>query len=437
MTLVLMAHRARSTCAMPTVSRFFIAALSLAVVVPSSTRAESPAASPTPARPLTEAQAVERALANPNLAELRGGLVDEAMAEGLARTTWKNPSFQYTREQLLSGGALGEDYATISQTFDISGRRALHRKAASARGKAAESQARVTRADLASLTRHSYYQLLLTQERHLVLVRWQGQVEAQLASVTKREQAGDAAAYDRLRLQRELTRVEALRERTEAAAVVVWTRLHGLIEPNAEPPAGAAPKLDGALRPSVPKVAHARGRPTFAAPEFEVAEAQARALALERRAASRWWVPMPNIGAGYKGVDVPGGGRSHGFVVNLGVPLPLLDRGRAERSRTSAQARSHAAKTSLAQTRTRTEVEALAEQVTLLGEAAAHMQEKNAEDDALLAAAESGFRGGEIGVMELIDAYRSSAEAELLALDLAMNARVAEIDLRRRTEEAP
>lgn len=433
-----MFHRVANVSSMPTVSRFFVvAALGLSVVTSNGARAQVPATSPTPVRPLTEARAVERALANPNLAELRAGLVEEATAEGLARTTWTNPTFQYTREQLLSGGALGEDYATISQTFDISGRRVLHRKAASARGEAAESQARVTRADLASLTRHSYYQLLLSQERHLVLGRWQQQVEAQLASVAKREQAGDAAAYDRLRLQRELTRVEALCGQTEAMVVVGWTRLHGLIEPDAETRPGTAPKLEGALRPPVPKVVDDDGRRTFVAPEFEVAEAEARALALDRRAASRWWVPMPNIGAGYKGVDVPGGGRSHGFVVNLGVPLPLLDRGRAERTRTSAQARSLAAKTSLAQTRTRTEVEALTEEVMRLAEAAAQIQEKNVKDDALLAAAESGYRGGEIGVMELIDAYRSSAEAELLALELAMNARVAEIDLRRRTEEAP
>ena len=37
--------------------------------------------------------------------------------------------------------------------------------------------------------------------------------------------------------------------------------------------------------------------------------------------------------------------------------------------------------------------------------------------------------------MELVDAYRSTTEAELLVLDLAMAARQAEIELRRRTQD--
>ncbi len=439
MTHPTMARRVRPVFTAPTVSRFLVAYLGVALVGPAGTRAHAQAQAPTLAAspPLTEAQAVERALANPNLAELRAGLVDEARAEGIARTRWDDPSFQYTREQLLTGGPLGEDYVSLSQTFDISGRRALHRKAASQRGEAAEHRAAISRADLASLTRHSYYQLLVAQQRHGVLVRWRGRVESQLASIGRREEAGDAAAYDRLRLQRELTRIDAFAEREDATVVFAWIRLHGLIEPDAEARSRTPPKLDGVLLPPTPATAVAERGRAPAAPEFRLAEAQARALAFERRAASRWWVPTPFVGAGYKGVELPGGGRAHGFVVNLGIPLPLLDRGRAERIGKAGQARSLAAAANLARTRTRTEVDALDEQVTRLSAAAARMKTKNAEDDALVAAAESGYRGGEISVMELIDAYRSSAEAELLALDLAMTARAAEIDLRRRTEEAP
>lgn len=422
---------------MPTINRFLVACLTLGLLVPRIGRAQAPTNNQTTPRPLTEAEAVDRALANPDLSDLRAGLVDEAKAEGRTRTTWRNPSFQYTREQLLSGGPLGEDYVTLSQTFDISGRRSLQRKAASARGEAAESRAQITRADLAALTRRSYYHLLLTHQRQAVLTRWQGQVEAQLASAKKRERAGDGAAYDRLRLQRELTRVEALRDRADAMAAAAWTRLRGLIEPHEEPGSLEPPKLEGTLLPNPPKPAMRGGNRELAAPEFEAAQAEARALAFDRRAASRRWVPMPTVGAGYKGVDVPGGGRSHGFVVNVGVPLPIFDRGRAQRSRATARAQSLTARTNLAHTRARAEAGALSEEVTRLSAAARQMRKRNAEDDALTRAAESGYRGGEIGVMELIDAYRSSAEAELAALDLAITARAADINLRRQTEKSP
>lgn len=420
----------------PIVSRFLVSILGC--LGPSSVRAACLAPSAVHTDGLTETQAVARALANSNLAELRAGLVERASAEGLARTTWQNPSLQYIREQLLVGGPLGEDYVTLSQTFDVSGRRRLYREAASKRSEAAEHHADVVVADLAALTRHRYYRLLVAQERMVVLRRWRARVEAQLASSRRREKAGDASAYERLRLQRELTRIDAFVQREEATASAAWVRLHALVEPqSAARPTSAPPPLEGHLLPVALTSTPPEVDRVLVAPEFRAADAEARAVALDRRAASRWWIPSPNVGAGYKGVELPDGGRAHGFVVNVGIPLPVLDRGQAERVRSSAEARSLEAETLLSKTRARAEVAALYETVSRLTEAAANMQEDEAEDAALIVAAEAAFRGGEIGVMELLDVYRGSAEAGLMFMDLAMSARTASIDLHRRTQEAP
>lgn len=425
--------------ASPTVSRCLL--LLPFVLVLAGPIASARAAGPPPAAGarLTEARAVKLALENPALPDLRAGWIGEATAEGIERTTWENPSLSYTREQLLGATPQGEDYLSLSQTFDVSGRRKLWRRAADEREDAAGHRVDAVEVDIAAVVRHRFYRLLVAQARGRLLQNWRAQVARHLDVVIAREKAGDAAPYDRLRLEREVASIDALVEREDAAAIKAWALLQALLEPEANAAANdeSVPALDGELLPpATPGVARSIAA-TRTTPEVEARKAEARALAFERRAASRWWVPSPGVAAGYKGVEVPmTGGRTHGFVVSLGIPLPLLDRGRADRTRVASRARALQAETRLAATEARAQASALAREVARLSDASRAMDRRNAEvAEPLVKAAESGYRGGEIGVMELVDAYRSSTEAELLELDLAMQARDAEIELRRRTED--
>lgn len=422
----------------PTISRFFAFALACGPWLVSPVAA-APTSAPAREQGLTEAQAVARALDNPDLQELRRGLVDDAIATGRQQTAWSNPSLSYTREQLLSGGPLGEDYLTLQQTFDISGRRGLRRKAASARAEAARHEARIDAADIVALTRHRYYELLHAQRRREALTSWRERLASYLAIVQKREEAGDAAAFDRLRLQREVSRIDTLIEREDATVAAAWLRLHGLLQPaTAGAPAPSPPALSTALLPAPASGPADAPEAVTGAPEFGAARAQLRALSLDHRAASRGWVPNPFIGAGYKGVDLGGGARAHGFVVNVGVPIPILNRQQGGRDRAAAQTRAMSARNRLATTHARSEVAALATRATRLAATARTTEDTTArEDEALLRAAAAGYRGGEISITELVDAYRSSVEARLLVLDLSMDARRADIARRRRTEPVP
>jgi cobalt-zinc-cadmium efflux system outer membrane protein len=396
--------------------------------------AEPPAAAPL----LTESQAVKRALDNPALADLRVGWVGEATAEGIERATWEDPSLAYTREQLVGAALQGEDYLTLSQTLDVSGRRGLARRAAAEREEAARHRADAVSVHIVALTRHRFYRLLLAQEKKRSLEAWRAHVAGHLELVIAREKAGDAAPYDRLRLERELASIDALVEREDAAAIKAWALLSALLHPERAPTERAlpVPTVDGRLLPRARASVARSIEATTATPEVEARKAEARALAFDRRVGSRWWVPSPTLGAGWKGVDLPAGGRANGFVVSLGIPIPVLDRGRGERTRVASRERALRGEASLAATEARAQASALAREVAQLSEAAQRMDRKNAEvTSALVRAAESGYRGGEIGVMELVDAYRSSTEAELLELDLSMQARDAEIELRRRTED--
>ena len=199
-----MAHRQRNPFARPIVSRYLAATLAGCLCWTAASAEGSPAIASNETG-LSEDEAVRRALTNPSLSELRAGWVGAAKADGLDRTTWQNPSLSYTREQLLGGNVLGEDYLTLSQQFDISGRKSLARRAAKERQGAAEHSADAVLVEFKAEVRRRFYRLLHTQQRELTLAAWHQRVEQRLKAVARREAAGDAAAYDRVRLQQELT----------------------------------------------------------------------------------------------------------------------------------------------------------------------------------------------------------------------------------------
>ncbi len=137
------------------------------------------------------------------------------------------------------------------------------------------------------------------------------------------------------------------------------------------------------------------------------------------------------LGGGLKTVDV-GSRRDSGFAAALTLPIPLFSRDQDERLRGDARARAARGRLSLALVAARADVAGLHAEATRLGAAAARHRESGAADaDALLRTAEAAYRGGEVGVLELIDAYRAALDADLSLLELERAARRARIDLDR------
>ena len=202
------------------------------------------------------------------------------------------------------------------------------------------------------------------------------------------------------------------------------------------PTAANIPRLEGHILPARSKAAKREVvERTTELPTAKAHEAEGRALRLDARASSRWWVPNPSIGGGYKGVDLGGGARAHGFVFTLSVPIPAVDRQRGDRTRAAARSQSLGAQASLAANEASGQAAGLWEEVVLLSRASETLAEEGTTQSAeLITAAEAAYVGGEIGVMELLDAYRSATNTDLSVLELAMDARLAEIDLSRLTE---
>ena len=144
-------------------------------------------------------------------------------------------------------------------------------------------------------------------------------------------------------------------------------------------------------------------------------------------------MPELTLGVGYKTVDDDLGTDS-GPMIAAGITVPLFDRGQADQQRASAGAAIARSQYRLALAAAEGEVRGRWREVTDLT-GAAWDQHRAAREEAarLVKIAEVAYRGGEIGILELLDAYRGVHDAELQALETAVVARRTQIALDRLT----
>src|SRR5688572_20299362 len=167
---------------------FFVCAAFAAVVLPASARAQTVT--------LTESEALAQlGTASPRVLAARAG-VDIVRADILAAARWPNPRVTFNREAVAG---IAEDMLMVSQVLPVTGRRRLDMSAVTARVEAtsqrAEDRIRRVRADL----RLAFTDLWAAQDRERELARSRDRLGELAAILGKREAAGDAAGFDRLR----------------------------------------------------------------------------------------------------------------------------------------------------------------------------------------------------------------------------------------------
>jgi cobalt-zinc-cadmium efflux system outer membrane protein len=380
---------------------------------------------------LTEEQAVARALEVPAVGHAVEARSDHARAEERAAAAFDNPELEFEHEQLFGDGAETEDAVALAKTFEISGGRHLRSRAAAHLRRAVDAESEAWLADVEVAVRRSFHQLLHAQQRQRALASWVTRLEGAVRDVAARSTAGDASEYDRLRFQRELARARAELAREESRRDRAWIELAGWI--GADPAAELSwPRVQGELLPSTPLPEDAlEARSIDRNPELAALAARAAAAEETARAAGRSWVPALTLSAGYK-TAAAAGERAHGFVVGVAAPLPVLSQGRGEQAAAAAERAELAAERELAATRLAAELVGLAGEAERMRRLALEQRPAAAEEGPrLLAAAEAGYRGGEISAMELVDAYGSHLEGELQLLEIELAAREARIELDR------
>ena len=404
-------------------------ALALALLAPRATIA-APAVAPATAIDLTidEPTAVRRALARAAVTDIVEGDVEAARAAAIEARTWTNPELAYTREQTHGAAGTGEDYLWLAQTLDLGGRRHLRGRAAMLRSESVAARGESFKLQLAAEVRLRYHDVLYRRLRAEALATWSQRLTTALTAIAAREKAGDVARYDRRRLERELALARA-REEVEATALVkAWARLAALAELDA-----AVPRtIPGALLPATrPEPADQYIARSAARPDIRALERAEAATGLDHRAAARARVPELTVGAGWKGVQYAGL-RSDGFVLNAIVTLPVVDRGQGGRRRADAEGQALRGRVALARQELAGEIVGLraeADRLHVLAEQ--FTRERRRDADELMRIADAAYRGGELGILELLDAYRGAVDDELQGLDLALMARRARIELER------
>ena len=411
----------------PTAGRYFLRPALCAgslILALSSAHAEAPDNGS-----LTEAEAVRMARERPALREVRSGNVAMARASRIEARLWSNPEVSYSREQLFGSGGGVDDYLSVTQPLDLSGRRRFRSRAASQRVQAAELEGEALLRSAATRARLYFYAALYQQRRAEAIRTWVARTQAAVDTVRQREAAGDASAYDRLRLERELESGRSLLMEVEADLGSAWFELEALWAPQVSSgPRGRA--LEGVLLPEdAPPSMDQLIASVDMRPSLRAMAATADAARLESKAASRGWVPGLSLGVGWKSSEV-GSDRLHGFTALASISIPVFDRGQAAVARTAAEERQIRGRMELARAEAAGAARALWTGATGLVDGARKFRETTqAASTALLGTVEAAYRGGELGVLELADAYRGALDDELRALALELKARRARIEL--------
>jgi outer membrane protein, heavy metal efflux system len=394
----------------------FACAAFAAVVLPASVRAQTVM--------LTEAEVLAQlGSTSPRVQAAQAG-VDLVRADILAAARWPNPRVTFNREAVAG---VAEHMLMVSQVLPITGRRRLDVRAATARVEASSSRAddqiRRVRADL----RLAFTDLWAAQERERELARSRDRLEELAGILGKREAAGEAAGFDRLRAEREVLDIEAGRARAATERAQAQAILTSFL---------AAPRQATAIdaiqptspRTMLPTVDQLVMRAETSRGDLLALAHEVDAAAFAERAAGRRVIPEPELVGGSKTSNAAGG--DIGSVLSVHVALPLFDRARPERAAAQARGRQARAEADVLRQTIRAQIAAWrAAAVERRAIAERHRAALSAGTAEIERIAQVSYEAGERGILELLDAYRTGSAARVRQAELDAAVREAEIEL--------
>ncbi|WP_404372915.1 TolC family protein [Corallococcus coralloides] len=380
--------------------------------------------------PMTEAQyvrQVETASLEARVAEAEAS-VGRAVAVGAGR--WPNPTLEWQREKATSGSGLraSQDILSVSIPLVLSGRLGLEAESANRNAQAAEATLARARGELHHAAVVAFSATLAAQERRRILEESLSELRRLAEVIAVRERAGDAAGYDRLRIEAEAAAVEDQLSGAVLHEHHVSAQTLQLLGPTAQ----SLPTFQGPLAPErpLPSLDQLLSR-------LELHRADVRALELEtqsaqaaRDAAARGWIPEPTVNAGGQLINTGQPGAGGGYVVGLALPLPLFERRQGLKAQAEARQRLAEARRAALLHAARIRLTAAMEDV--VGQRERRTRQRDgllARAEALRRIAQAGYRGGGADLLVLVDAERTAREARLASVDLSLAVAEAEADL--------
>jgi cobalt-zinc-cadmium efflux system outer membrane protein len=373
---------------------------------------------------LTESEALARLSSeSPRVRAIRSS-IEIARADVLAARRWPNPRLTVDRESVAG---ITEYLTMVAQPLPITGRRGLEVHAASTLVDASTNRAdeaiRRARADM----RLAFAQLLAAQAREREVTSARDHLRELADILGKREAAGDAAGFDRLRAEREVLELEADRAAAVADRARAQATLAGFFAASLDATQIVAVGRLGPA-PAIPAIDTLIERAESTRGELLALRKDVDAAGFAARAADRRLVPEPEIVGGTKSSTIGGG--DIGSVVTVQASLPLFDRGRPERALALARGSQAQARIDAFRQALRADIAALWHAIQERRQAADRYRSAAVDNAGQLERiARVSYDAGERGILELLDANRTAALARVrqVALDLAV--RDAEIEL--------
>lgn len=378
------------------------------------------------AQELTEQEAVRLFLtASPHTRELRAG-VASVRARTSAYGLWPNPGAAFIHE----GAGLAQ-YWQMEQQMPVSGRLGIMRKAGSATVRVAESRSSFALWELSSDVRSAFYTLLLSQERETGIGEGLVKLREIVRILREREKQGEGAAFDRLRAERELTELQTELVSARVLRAQSRSRLASFFSSETQPgDLQAKGKLRGSAI-TLPPVSELIARALEVRADYAAEQQQLETFRYEQQAARRRRIPEPVVFAGLKRAEVISG-IAYGPVVGVSVPLPVFNRGQAEVARLRAESERGEARRRILEQRILTEVKGAYATLEMRRRIARVYEEELRSSGARLEGiARVAYEEGELGILELLDAYRVDHRSRLKSMELTGAAKLAEIELER------
>jgi cobalt-zinc-cadmium efflux system outer membrane protein len=349
--------------------------------------------------------------------------VDVARADVLAAGRWPNPTVTFNREAVAG---VTENIVTVAQPLPVTGRRRFEVAAATARVDATASRAEEQIRRLRAEARLAFTALWAAQARERELARRHQRLSELAGILGKREAAGDAAGFDRLRAERDVADADAGRglaasDRAQAQAILagfLLTSREGTLE-------AVRPGVPDSMIPTTDELMATADRTRG---DLLALAREADAARFAGEAAARRALPEPEVVAGTK--TSSSGGGDVGSIVGIHVAIPLFDRARPERTAARAREQQARAEAEALRRTIRASIDgwraAVIERRRL---AASHRATLADGTDEIERIAQVSYEAGERGIFELLDAYGVASAARVRQVELDASVRAAEIEL--------
>jgi cobalt-zinc-cadmium efflux system outer membrane protein len=369
------------------------------------------------------------------LAMAREGSPDVVRARGRVESTaelragagrYPDPQLFWQRQAVPDG--LSQDVIALTVPLDFAGRRAAARTVVDSMTAFDESRAVDERSRVLAAALMAFYEGVAARERITIAERAVEALEDAHRTIARREEEGTAAGMDsvRLNLELELARSQLATSHIEARnATLRLTLILGRVDADRVELAG---DLDVAEPPTLARLLDE-------SVDQPVLEALRRARSLANDAvgsAATAWIPPISLTGGLNVETLVG--TEIGYFAGITLNMPFFNQGREVMA--NADAQTTITDTELDARGRRAAADVIAAHQRLVAVRAEAIRLGDATEgmlESLLRAANTGYIEGRRSLVELLDARRAAITVANRRLDLRLDAKSAEIDLRRAT----